>query len=1232
MYIKRLEIVGFKSFPERVLVPLSQGISAVVGPNGCGKSNIIDAIRWVMGEQSPKMLRGRNMDDVLFNGSQGRPASALAEVTLTLARDADSAAGAAETSVTRRLYRSGDSEYLINRVPCRLKDVIHFFTDHGVGTRAYGIIEQGRVGWLVDARPEERRGLIDEAAGITRYKQQKKEAERKIESAEANLVNVQVIKAETKKQLDQITRAAAKAARYKALKEELRDLDLTLTARSLAAARSRRKEVLLNMADNKRLLSSLLAEASARDLEMEALKLSVAQAERALEEKSSAWHQLVAARDGLQKEAEFAQANLSRSEERRVQALGELARISSERRRKLEEEAQLTEDLELLEREDQEAREHMENLREEWRAHKSSFDALSREAAEAERAGAELERQAARLAAELAGSESLLAHHQERLTALTAETAEAAAAATESAGRQAALAARKDECSTELEAAGEESLFAAEASTLAELELHTARQGRAEAESKLSRLQAKLETLRNVKDNFGWYPQGVKALMAAPEPVRAGLAGPLAEHLDIPDGYEEAAEAALGERLAWLLADNRAAALAALKYADEEGLGRCGFICRDELAAGGRDLSRAVLGDFQLADSLLSQAAAEGQAVLTRQGQYAGGGLVAGGKGGGAEDAGLLARLKEVEKLGRQEEEFLQILKAAEDKLALAEEMAETAREAARAAEGRLQSLKARLTDIDKALALAVSEDAQAQSRHRNLEAEKVKTAAEAEKLTASLAEGRARRSAAAEAAEEAQGRAGRLKEELAAQSEALEEIRSAGEEARLSSAAKSSKLEQGRNDLTRVSEWLAEVEDNLAAKEAEGAALAEEIERLGRELKSLEERAADFPERLRLAESELSGHREALAEERRKQELKEAAAKDVRRRREELNSMLAGQETELVSANFAIDKAEEDLRRDWLALMPDPEEEPETPEPAASEETADAAEPEEDFEGEDLSGEEAEAAEPDAPENMPRPEAPAEAAELEDEAEKAPLAPRFERLDILEWSGKDLPEGAAARRDALRVKIGSLGEVSLGAIEREAELRAEYERYQSQYDDLTKAIADLRDSINRINHTCKIRFAETFQAVDAKFREIFPVLFEGGEGWISLTDESDPLESGVEIHVHPPGKKVLVMSLLSGGEKALTALALIFALYLIKPSPFCLLDETDAPLDEANIDRFNRLLRQLSRASQIIMVTHNKRTMQIGHTLYGVTMETPGVSRLVSVNLAEAEAMTTDA
>ncbi|MEW5722830.1 MAG: AAA family ATPase, partial [Thermodesulfobacteriota bacterium] len=236
-------------------------------------------------------------------------------------------------------------------------------------------------------------------------------------------------------------------------------------------------------------------------------------------------------------------------------------------------------------------------------------------------------------------------------------------------------------------------------------------------------------------------------------------------------------------------------------------------------------------------------------------------------------------------------------------------------------------------------------------------------------------------------------------------------------------------------------------------------------------------------------------------------------------------------------------------------------------------------------------------------------------AADLPEE-ERPRVAPDFE------------PEAAARQRNELRSAIEGLGEVNLTAIGEHDALLERYNFYHTQYEDLSGAVKNLRDSIARINRTCKIRFNSTFEAVDKKLREIFPLLFDGGEAWLSLTDETDPLESGVEIHVHPPGKKLTVMSLLSGGEKALVALALIFALYLIKPSPFCLLDETDAPLDEANIDRFNRLLKKLGQSSQIIMVTHNKRTMQISETLYGVTMEEPGISKMVSVSLSELEAM----
>ncbi|MDR2934874.1 MAG: AAA family ATPase [Candidatus Adiutrix sp.] len=1188
MYIRSLEIVGFKSFPERTQVNLAPGLSAVVGPNGCGKSNIIDAVRWVMGEQSPKTLRGRNMDDVLFNGSQNRPASALAEVTLTMTREADPEAGLgpAETSVARRLYRSGDSEYLINRTPCRLKDIIRFFTDQGVGTRAYGIIEQGRVGWLVDARPEERRGLIDEAAGITGYKQQKKEAERKLLSAADNLENVRVIKAETKKQLDQITRAAAKAARYKLLKDELRELDLVLSARALAEARDRRREVAAGRDEGRRRLSALLTDLELAEVEMENIRLNLGRQEREVEELSAAWHSQVAARDLALKEAEYAAASLDQAEKRRVQALAEAERLKSELGRREADQARLAEEAAGLRSESLSARSEADDSRARWLAGREAFEILSRDLERAEGERAAEEKAAAAQAQKLAGSESLLAHHRERRAALAAEAGRAGAAVRDFEEKKSALAQARAEAAQALDAAAEVSVRGEADRQRAEEDLAAAR-GRASAgEAALAAGRARLETLKGLRESFGWYPDGVKALMAAPELKEAGLLGPLAEFMEIPDGFEAAAEAGLGERLAWLVARDRAAAAAALDFAEARDLGRCGFICRDELAP---DLTRALLGDFQLAENL--SAAAPG-VCLTRDGRYAGLAFLAGGRPARAagDEAGLLARLKEVEALAGQVSQASAEaagLKAAE--AAAAEVWRAAVAAASSAAEGRNRA-SAALAEAERNLALAGQELTQAEKRVLDLAGELAATDMAAEELTSSLALGRAALAETETRAEAARARAEALRLNQREAAGTLEESRQASEEAAARAAAQADRMDRAEHDLALAARGLGETLAGLSARAGEAETLAGELAGLSAKVERLAEETAAWPEKLGRSEAALSEARLRLAEAREKYQARENAARDLRRRREEGQALLSGQETELVKLEARLDRLDEDVRRDWRVVLADPES-------GAGQET--------------VAG--------------PEPAAPAET-EPETEPGAAPAA--LDILDCRQWAARPLPDEAPARRDALKAKLENLGEVSLGAIEREAELSAEYERYQSQYEELSKAMADLRNGIGRLNHTCRLLFGETFKAVDEKFQEIFPILFEGGQGWLSLTDESDPLESGVEIHVHPPGKKLLVMSLLSGGEKALTALALIFALYLIKPSPFCLLDETDAPLDEANIDRFNRLLRRLSRESQIIMVTHNKRTMQICGTLYGVTMETPGVSRLVSVNLAEAEVM----
>lgn len=1205
MYIKRLEIVGFKSFPERAVVPLGPGISAVVGPNGCGKSNIIDAIRWVMGEQSPRLLRGRNMDDVLFNGSLGRPASALAEVTLTLAKDKDpnqSQSFAAESSVTRRLYRSGDSEYLINRVPCRLKDVIRFFTDQGVGTRAYGIIEQGRVGWLVDARPEERRNLIDEAAGITRYKQQKKEAERKIEAAEANLVNVSVIKAETKKQLDQITRAAARAARYKALKEELRELDLILSAQSLTEARSRRRELLIGREENRRLLAALLAEGQSRELELDNIRTSEERGSLELEEKNRLWHSLSAQHDSLRQEIKFGAENLERTGQLRAEILDELARLNSERRRKLEQQLEAQRQLAELQLAEAQTRQLSEETRSQLHSRQAVQGDLRAQLEKAESRGVQAERRAAALSASLAGDERLLAHHRDRLEELGEGLQRTQAARAEAAER--AELARRNRAQAE-EFLAELRQSAAEA--LVRRREVEAQAAEAEAQvqaaaSSLTALQARCEALAELKDSFGWYPSGVKALMEAPE--LEGLLGPLAEHLSIDDGFEAAVEAALGERLAWLVAEDRACALKAVDYLREHKLGRCGFVLRSELAASGGDLARALLGDFRLAETL-TEAGGEAEALVTRQGLYVGRGLVVGGSAGSSEtEAGPLARLKALEQLQAQAEAQSERLESLRAQAHRARQQAQESLEAARVAESAAAKASAELSQLEREQAVAETSRDQASARYDELVRQTQQSQVEAERLADALSRGLQERSQAAAEAESQAQLAGTLKGRLADLAEELETLRFNGQEAAEAATRATAALERCRQNLDNTGQWLAGVEDNLAAKDAQLARLAQEAQEAQERLELKRSQEAEFPQRLSEAEAQQALARQALDEWRRRRQSLENQARELRRRREDLAALINGQETDLMAVNFTLEKLEEELWRAWRVTMPDPDKEPQPPQEAVAESPA--------------AGFEA------APPKV------GEASEPEDGAAETE-APAGEELSAELWAARPLPPEAQGRRESLKNKIAALGEVSLAAIERESELKAEYQRYQRQYDDLSQAIADLRGSIEKINYTCKCLFAETFRAVDEKFRDIFPILFEGGEGWLSLTDEADPLESGVEIHVHPPGKKLLVMSLLSGGEKALTALALIFALYLIKPSPFCLLDETDAPLDEANIDRFNRLLNRLSQASQIIMVTHNKRTMQISRTLYGVTMETPGVSKLVSVNLAEAEALSAD-
>ncbi|MDR2198929.1 MAG: AAA family ATPase [Deltaproteobacteria bacterium] len=1263
MFLKRLDIVGFKSFTERSSVPFSPGISAVVGPNGCGKSNIIDAIRWVMGEQSPRLLRARNMEDILFNGSKGKSPAALAEVTLTLSRD-ESERGSAEISVTRRLFRGGDSDYFINRVQSRLKDVLRFFIEAGMGTRSYAIIEQERVGRLVDARPEERRLLMDEAAGITRYKEQKKESERKLETASQNLATVAAIMSESKKQLAVVQRAAAKAARYRAVKTELRDLELAVSAGRFLELCEKARTLSEEAALKKDLLAASIAGTAEIEAETETLKLEDNRAAQLLEEELAGFHTMDGDYARKKTEAQHLEENLKSSLSRKEKAAEELSGLDAEKENYESDKERLSALIETLAADHQAAVALEEKARADHAALKEGFDKLQSRLSEAAREEEDLRDKLARQNETLAGSESLIEHLRERRRALELERNESEITLTEARERINSRARFKQSLQEELSSL-EDDLSALRAE---EAEKKNALENLVKeltpAESQAAALKAKLETLESLQASHAWYPRGAGELLKEESLTKAGLLGPVAENIEIPEGYEEAAEAALGDRLSFLAVKDRGAALAALKFARENSLGRCGFITggfRDKNA-----FTRDLLGSYELLESSedMEKLPAEG-VFLTRDGAYispeltAGGNSASGGKE--AEEAGILTRLREKEKTARELASALEKL----EELKRAADLASAARrEAAEALDSKIEergNLNSDLAEASSKHLVAVSEEKGLAIRHDSLDSEIKQVDLNIASAEKKREESAGQREALEKRLEESRGRLNAVKEESSGRAEALGELRERENTASLNAGSVKDKLESARRELTGVNSFLGSLSTRKVSLEKEIKELALEMESIGEKMELLKAELELFPEKVREAEERLNGLREERAKNRGLLETKEEEFREARRGRERTAEELNALEKDLLEASFGLEQLKENILKDWWVVYRDPyaPEAPETTEEPL-EEPETAAGPEEESPAADAAGDFAENEDNPEASGAPSPETadpagePAEggppplekqasAGESEESVRNGQNAPEGsesdgqepaavpppELLDPRELVREDLPKDAADRVARLKSRLGSIGEVNLAAIEEEAELKKRYEFYQAQYDDLDKAIGDLRDTINHINQVCRERFNTTFAEVDAKFQEIFPVLFEGGEGWLALSEHSDPLEAGVEIHVHPPGKKIMVMSLLSGGEKALTALALIFALYLIKPSPFCLLDEADAPLDEANIDRFNRLLRKLSESSQIIMVTHNKRTMQISDTLYGVTMETPGVSRLVSVSLSQAQVLT---
>jgi chromosome segregation protein len=1183
MKIKSLELFGFKSFVDRTLFEFPGGITGIVGPNGCGKSNIVDAIRWAMGEMSAKHLRGKSMEDVIFMGSEVRPAVNMAEVTLTFSNEDGLAppqyAGMPEISVTRRVFREMESEYLINQVPCRLRDVLELFMDTGVGTKAYAIVEQGQISDLVSARPADRRVLIEEAAGITKYKSKKDAALRKLESAEQNLLRVNDIVHEVRRQMGSLDRQARKAERYKALRAELRGLELDLAARQARALAREVEETGGRLEALRREHESLAASIATEEGAAETLRLDLAAQERALARKQEQLFELKGQVAQQESQIDLLRKDRENLEAQRARGRNEIERLRAERERLASDRARADAELGAV-REEETAKGAAEREAESLLADRVAREAavaeeilraneallaLSAELARVEKAAEDLARRRDEARGRADAARAALAEGRSRLDRLEASIREAAGAVRSARDTVTALEAERAAALADADALSREG-------TEAEGAWHASR-------DRLRETTTRLESLRELESRFEGYQEGVRAILLArdSEPARRHrVLGLLAELIDAPSDYERAVEAALGERLQYVVVEDVEAGIEAVEYLKRSSSGRSSFVplaLRETRATVGpkpdpllapplldalrveerfRPLVASLLRDVHVVDTL-GRAAAIWRAngfrgtLVTKEGDVIDRlGVMTGGSAAAA-GGGVFARKREIRALT----ERAQALQAecARAETAFGERTA--ARDAARL---RVESLGQRLHE--SALDRVAREQAQERLASERRAVQATVASLEAEERAAAEAE-----RAAASELDQALARRDPLRDERLEGNEGLAALQRAR-------AGVLAELEAARLRATELRIAVAGLGQRGRALEQEAARLVEEIAgrdgaiaRLEEEGTAAEARVAGIDETLRDAQQTLgvliTQHADgggALAKLRDAFQLDADRLDQIARRARELqhHQQAAGEQAN----KLQVAETETRLRLQHLA-----------------------------------------------------------------DGIFDRHGARIEDLAVDEAVPFD-PEAGAARQADLRAQIERLGEVSVGAIEEYEELSERHRFLTEQSDDLRRTIESLQNAIQKINRTSRKLFTETFEKVSAKFEETFPRLFNGGRARLVLTESEDVLEAGIEIIAQPRGKRLQNVTLLSGGEQTLTAVSLLFAIFQVKPSPFFLLDEVDAALDDANVDRFNGLLREMTSSSQFLLITHNKATIEMGDTLYGVTMEEPGVSKVVSVKL----------
>ncbi|WP_106766109.1 chromosome segregation protein SMC [Paenibacillus faecalis] len=1186
MYLKRIELTGFKSFADKTEMEFVRGITAVVGPNGSGKSNISDGIRWVLGEQSAKSLRGGKMEDIIFAGSDARKAVNYGEVSLTLDNE-DHALPLDfnEVTVTRRVHRNGESEYLINRQSCRLKDITELFMDTGIGKEAYSIIGQGRIEEILSTRSEDRRGIFEEASGIVKYKSRKRESVRKLDETEQNLLRIHDLVTELEDQIGPLKEQSEKAIRYKELKEQLKCQEISLYVYQIEQIHSAWSEANAKLEQLQEEQLALSAVVSAHDAKLESDRLALRQLEEEIE---LVQNQLLQYSESFEKNEGYGEVlkERRRNLERTRDQLSQNVETGDIRLKERQEElAALKDKLDALHKE-------LGELRDQLSAEEAKLEGVTGGISQQKEES--LKGNLLELMNRMAQARNEIRYADQQQEALERRMNRAEEESGKWESQKEELLKRKEQINRNLKRFGKE-IAELRNEYITESERYNSLQKLLEEsqgalrkwEQKREAQISRRDTMKEMQDDFDGFMLGVReVLKASRKSVLNGVHGAVAELIHVPEKLELAMETALGASMQHVVMDNEAVSRQAISFLKQRQLGRATFLPLDvirprHVSASDRSMTEGeagfvgfgselvqydpkyasivgnLLGHVVIAETLeqANKIAARLQyryRVVTLEGDVvnAGGSMTGGSHH--KKSNNLLGRKRQLEQLDQE-------ISATEAQIIKLQQGIKQVREQMAGSSDKLDKL--RKAGDDKRM-----EEQQAASDQKQLEHELRHVMEQAE-----LA-GQEKTSYQQEAKEiqESRARAQQVLAELEDEEKATHQAIQAAEFARKANESAKDEL-QTRLTALKVQE---------GKLDQETFSLEEQLKRLKTDVGNHEKEQGQSQTMLNSVVAELEQN--AAESVKQIENLnhfklkKDEAAQQLefkRASRTQLSQKLELAESETKEQRTQLRSVEEQLRQTEISVN-----------------RLDV--------------------------------------ELENILKK--LSEDYELSYELAKQRYPVPEDVPAVQHEVRElkrSITALGDVNLGAIEEYERVNERYQFLSEQKADLVEAKTTLYQVIKEMDEEMSKRFKVTFDAIRKEFGMVFTKLFGGGRADLILIDPDRLLETGIDIVAQPPGKKLQNLQLLSGGERALTAMALLFAILQVKPVPFCVLDEVEAALDEANVVRFAQYLREFSEQTQFIVVTHRKGTMEEADVLYGVTMEEGGVSKLVSVKLENEEA-----